>query len=214
MNCPCCNYQTAQDMAFCPKCGAHIMPLNGTGGNFQQQNDMYYRTGYPTAAPNKQALPMKWYNWLKVTLIIGAVFNILMGITHVFNPSYNLPEYTSLEYTFVDGLRASMDFLESANVVNGIFCIIMGIFMIVIQRQLVGYKKTAPVLLILFHVVNAVFLVIFCAVSVSRMEALLGPEMYDGASVWAESLSSIVVNIVMVVLNGIYFKKRAHLFVN
>lgn len=204
MACHCTNCGRAVDAntMVCPGCGAYV------NSQTAQMPQNVYGTA-PLTIQNQ--MPMKWYKWLLVVLIIGAVLNIVTGLGMLMNPAYNLSGLTEIEYDLTPDLREAVDFLEILNMINGVFALVMGGFSIYVQRQLAGYKKNAPKLVVAMYVISGAVSMIICGFSAMRLEDILG---YGIDSLGSNGIVTFAVSMAFASLNNTYFKKRAHLFVN
>jgi len=236
MVCPFCNSPVNQDTAFCPACGRHISGkiknpeasyYPQTGSNYPSTGYSYPPTGstypsqysYPPSAPSavmQPDLPMKWYNWLKVVLIIGAVWNFISVLTYIGKMG-ELSQFTPLQYALIPGLEELVGTMRFVLVFMCIYSLAFGIFNIYVQRQLVGFKKNAPKMIVLMYTISAVVGAVASILLAAQMEEVFRGGIGMSAQIdsyYASAIGEFVVGMLFAGLNSKYFKKRAHLFVN
>lgn len=160
-------------------------------GQWQQPQDTY-------------GLPMNWHKFLiYFALWAGGILNIISGILTFTGKQYELYGDTPAEwvYAFFDGLK-------QLDMFYGIVLLALGVLCIVDRFQLAGFKRIGPKLLLVLYAANLVLGIIY-VVAASKITGLEISDMADSRTV-----ASLVMSAVMVVVNAIYYKKRAHLFVN
>jgi cell shape-determining protein MreD len=87
----------------------------------------------------------------------------------------------------------------------GIMSIAMGIFCLVVRSQLVKYKRSAPAKLTALYVWNIVFSVVY---------TIVGAFGIDMMGMTSTLLPTLFWNVILIIANKVYFKKRAELFCN
>ena len=177
---------------YCRRCGAEI----------EEGAQVCAYCGEPVAQESAQReMPMKWYKFLiYFSLFAGAVLNVINGISVLTGLQYDTQEegLAALVYETFPGLKG-VDVFFSLGVIA------LGVFGLFVRFQLSGFKKNAPVLLTFLYVFTAIINVGYAALASS----MTGLELFDSYLV-----GNIIGQILMAVVNYVYFKKRAHLFIN
>lgn len=184
---------------YCPKCGKPIPDGSPVCPEcLQPLTDMAISPAAENTAPD---LPMKWYKFLIFfALWANAILNILTGITHLSGMTYAAAGVTAKEVYAYFGQG-----LHVLDIAMGVIMIALGVFSIIVRFQLAGYKKQGPKMLLVLYGVSLV---------VSILYSIIASAMTSVNVVDSSSISSLVVSVVMIFVNYIYFKKRAHLFCN
>ena len=187
MICPRCG-QDAGDSKYCPHCGNAVeAPVVNT-------------VAPTTGEENKPDMPMKWFKFLiYFSLWAGAVLNLISGIAMMSGSSYE--GAADLVYAMFDGLQGLDTFC-------GLYAIALAAFGIFVRFQLAGYKKKAPLMLMILYIAAAAYGLIYI-IGINAILPSYVLEAVDTTSMYSSMISSGV----MVIINHIYFKKRAHMFV-
>lgn len=209
MFCPNCGTQCPDDTKFCPNCGSSVannQPTENTQQNFGQPN--YTQPNYTQpnyTQPNNYAQPrmynvqleMKWFKFLiYFGLFAGAVLNCLSAILQITGAVYE--GSAEVVYIFFPELKFFDIFYT-------ILLLALAVLQIFTRFQLSGFKKNGPKLILIVYSAAAVISLLYGIVaSVILHEFLFNASM----------IISIIVPVVMVVLNKIYFDKRKDMFVN
>lgn len=215
MKCPKCGAPAAESDKFCRTCGAEIPrteenevpPIDSTiygvppGGSFGAP---------PFGAPPFGGsagyfTPMRWYKFLiYFALFAGAVLNTFSAFTYLAGMAY-VDELgnnvTSLQYE-------AYPLLQLIDIVYGILLLGVAAFGIYTRFALALYKKSGPMTLFVFYGVSAgisLLREIACAILVGNIG--------DPLTI-ASFAITVLANVILIVLNNIYFEKRSHLFVN
>lgn len=134
---------------------------------------------------------MKWYKALTIVLLF------LSALGNAWNGIQNFVGIGDID-------RAMFYPHESANFLYGICLLGLAVAAIYTRMQLAAFKKNGPMLYIILSVASGVVGFIYSF----NMSLEFANRM-----MWTSSITTLVVSIVLVVLNVIYFKKRAELFV-
>lgn len=141
--------------------------------------------------------PMKWFKFLiYFALWFSCVINILGGIRIMTGGQYE--GAATLVYAFFGSLKI-------LDIVYGLASIALGIFAIYTRFQLAHFRSAAPKL------VNILYI---CSAAASILYGFIASSIISDFSGVFSFIFSGILSAVMVVLNTIYFKKRANLFVN
>lgn len=163
--------------------------------NYQPQNNT------PMYQPQNE-LPMKWFKFLIFfSLFASAVLNTISGIIALTGAQYE-QEYKGakeLVYAYFEGL-------QTVDMIYGVALIAIAAFAIYVRVRLAGYYANGPKLLNVLYLANAGFGLFY----IIALQSIVGSDVnLDMTS----AITSIITSVVMVGVNTVYFKKRAHLFV-
>lgn len=151
---------------------------------------------------NKQPeLTMKWHNFLiYFSLWAGGILSIVSGCQVMTGTHYGLGA------SDLERLYSLYGSLKTVDLIFGVLMIVAGVFLIYTRFQLAGFKEGAPNKLTICYALN---LVVSLAYIFAAAGAINEPatELMD-----ASTGSTIVTSIVMIIVNRIYYAKRAHLF--
>ena len=151
-------------------------------------------------------LSMKWYkaliSWL---LFLGAGFNVLQAIRVLSGSIYDGEQ--ELVYRFFDGL-------QGLDIFFSISCIAIAGFAVFVRFQLAGFKKIGPTLLYVQYAVTALIVLIYNISAIAIIEDAARGLALNTDDMITEVVISVLIYIIMMVLNIIYFNKRKHLFTN
>ena len=222
MFCKYCGRQIADGSLFCPGCGNRLDSAQEQTPPAQQtppsQPGSYpnytpttpppaggYRPngGYqsPNNAANFSGYPMGWYKFLiYFALFASCVLNALSAIGMFSGMIYG--DASGLVYAIFGGLRI-------VDILYGLVMAAMAVLAILTRQKLAQFRKDGPTYLLMLYVINMAVSVIYLIL----VTIIVGDMVLTG-EVMGQYLLIIVVSIVMIVVNNIYFKKRASLFVN
>jgi hypothetical protein len=190
MNCKKCGFLMEEDARECPFCHFSVQDLSKES-KVTLTNDATATTQSAPENANQfmrtsAYYPMKWYKFLVYFLLIAsAVVNII----------------TACAYFALSSLASQPILLVGA----GIMSIAMGIFCLVVRSQLVKYKRSAPAKLTALYVWNIVFSVVY---------TIVGAFGIDMMGMTSTLLPTLFWNVILIIANKVYFKKRAELFCN
>lgn len=143
---------------------------------------------------------MKWHKFLvNFALWAAAVLSAVSGAQLLTGSHYGDSAMTEQVYRTFGSLK-------SADTVFGILQIALAVLLIYTRFQLAGFKKGAPNKLTLAYALNLVVFLGY-AVVVSNIVGAPFSEILDPSST-----SSVAASVAMLVINRIYYGKRAHLF--
>ncbi len=212
MFCSNCGTLCADGQAFCPNCGNALQSANNQQ-TYSQQQPQYSQPQQPYGQPMYQQptiqYPMAWYKFLiYFALFAGAVLNAIGGILSITGAKYlyegeNISE---LYYEIFEGLQA-------VDVIYGIVCIGLAIFGIYVRVQLANFKTNGPKMLnTLYALVASTGLLYVISVNIVVNNNSLA--VADTEDITVSAISSLIVSVIMIIANSVYFKKRQHMFVN
>lgn len=150
--------------------------------------------------PSVYEMPMKWHKFLiYFSLWAGAILNVLTGIG-TFTGSIYAGEGVDPEmiYRVFDGLK-------TVDMLMGLMVIALAVLLIVARFALAGYKKNGPKLLVIAYAANIALALIY-PIMVAAVTGLPFGELFN--------VTTLISSIAMLVVNKIYYDKRARLFVN
>ena len=211
--CTYCGTKLVDGTRFCPNCGNPVGETEGDGRPDPGIGQPYgvgaaggqapyssagssYDSGNRSAA-DPAGMPMGWHKFLMVIFIIGGIISILNGITMLTGIQYSMQGADpDAVYSYFPGLRM-WDY------VYGVICIALGVFQIYVRNRLNGFYANGPKLLMIFYIVGIVTSVLY----LFNASAIIGDAP-------VESIGSVIVSVVMMIINYIYYRKRKELFVN
>ena len=222
MFCPNCGTNVGNAERFCPNCGAALNQNTASANpqpNYQQPNYQqpnYQQPNYQQPSyqqPNYQPVyqqpvqqypyPMNWYKFvIYFALFAGAVLNAINGILHLTGSVWEMQNVSA------DMVYAVFGGMQAVDIIYGIGAIALAAFNIVTRMHLAKFRKTGPKFLSVCYGV-AVGLALLYIILTSAVTGIS-----IGDLVGATEILQLVVSIVMLVVNVVYFNKRASLFVN
>ena len=220
MFCQKCGAKVADGSAFCGSCGTQVttqyqQPMQQSyqqpmQQSYQQPTQWSY--GQPYQQPYYQPYPqgnyqqplsMGWFNFLiYFSLFAGAVMNALSSIQILTGLHYGGTVERDLVYGMFGGLQV-------VDIIYGICVLLVAVFGVVTRFSLSGYRSIGPKLLTTLYVLCALvnlFYIISLTVVVDGV--------VDLTESVATVITQIIISIVMIIINYVYFKKRAYMFVN
>ena len=206
MFCPNCGTNVGNAERFCPNCGAALNqntasanPQPNPQPNYQQPN---YQPVYQQPI-QQYPYPMNWYKFvIYFALFAGAVLNAISGILHLTGSVWEMQNVSA------DMVYAVFGGMQAVDIIYGIGAIALAAFNIVTRMHLAKFRKTGPKFLSVCYGV-AVGLTLLYIILTSAVTGIS-----IGDLVGATEILQLVVSIVMLVVNVVYFNKRASLFVN
>ncbi len=223
MFCPNCGSQIPDESRLCPSCGATIgapepEPEPVPGPEPTPEEPARPSTGmppvpgaepepspvHPVPAGAAEAPGMKWFKFIIwVQLFLSALMLAASSIM-LFTGARYMTEYGSardLVYLFFPGLQA-------VDVLFAVAFLALAIWCIVVRMGLAKFKKGAPTQYLVLLGVNIAAQILF-AVATSAVTNVGIFDVMDPSS-----LSQVVVSVVMIFVNKVYFDKRAYMFTN
>ena len=145
-------------------------------------------------------MPMKWHKFLiYFSLWANAVMSVISGAQIITGSQYGPPEAAGQLYATVSGLKA-------ADMVFGVLLIAMGAFFIYTRFQLAGFKAGAPNKLTIAYALDLAITLGYLMVVSGLTKIPVGDLMNSSVP------STIIASVVLIIVNRVYYNKRAHLF--
>lgn len=235
MICPKCGSQVPDQSKFCPVCGAQTQAPSPQPDPAAQPAPQppapsaaptpfsAQPTGTQPPAPGSTPVPytgqgelgMKWFKFLiYFSLFAGAVLNVFSAIGAFTGSQYE----GSADYIY-----AMFGGLKVVDVLYGLVLLAFAAATIYVRQQLAGFKRDSPKLFLTLYVAEAavsllyVVVVIVIAISgvAAYVSAYISPfELALQVVPLGQVIAIVIGAVIYVVLNKIYFDKRAHLFTN
>lgn len=200
---------------FCPNCGAPVNTAPEQQPQYQQplyQQPQYQQPSYqqpqyqqplyeqPVQQPAHQ---MNWYKFLiYFALFASAVVNVINAIRFLTGT--------------INGSASDADFLyaffpswKTLDIIVGLLFLVLAALAVFTRFRLAGYCKNGPTCLYLTYALSALCNVVYL---IGVALVLSGSGISLGDLDIAPTIANIIVPIVMVVINVIYFNKRKELF--
>lgn len=204
-----CGKQVPDGAAFCPGCGNPMTAntASSAGGAAPQQPPrvspppMGYNNSVTTGAYTPpQTLPMNWYKFvIWVQLFLSCAASVITGIAMLFGGHYSANGASpQLIYLYYPGLHV-------VDILFGLLYIAVGVFAIYARQHLAHFQKDGPTLYYLYLIAATVTALVY---------AILSGIIISNFSTVTSSISTILVNGVMLVLTYMYFEKRKDMFCN
>lgn len=143
-------------------------------------------------------LGMKWYKFLKVLLVLGAILNIASGIMQITGFVYELEDIPS------EFIYAQFPPLKSIDIGFGIATVLLGLYQFSVVKSLAGYKANSIKKLVTLYVLS---MIINCAYTIN-VGGIIGEFSIP------DIIGTIAGNLIMIAINNTYFKNRRDVFVN
>lgn len=218
--CPRCGTSCPDTQAFCPSCGAQLPAAQPSYGQRPPQGQQPYGQQPPYGQPPYGQQPygpglgMKWYKFLiYFVLFVAALGYLGIGISaFTSNNLYFSNVFFGVPLDLTSAFHAYYSTLRIIDILYGIVLIAMAAGAIYVRMQLAAFRANGPKLfLCLWAAVTVVQMIhdmaVLAIVTRADANALLSPSV-------ATIIGQLIGMGIYIVLNNIYFKKRAHLFVN
>jgi len=150
-------------------------------------------------AETKPEFPMKWFKFLiYFALFAAAVLNGLNGISTLTGAHYG--DLKNTVYAVFAGMQA-------VDLIFGIAMVGLAALNIYTRVRLAGFYQNGPKMLTLMYIMNMVLSIGY----VVAAQAVCGGVLELNLTTL---VSNTISSIIMIIINGVYFTKRAALFVN
>ena len=193
--CTSCGAEFDDTSKYCPNCGTEY-------GNAAYQPGIAEEYGWQPEKPKKAEKVintnqgMIWHRVLLIFLIVNAIWSIFTGIGYMAR--YRDAEWIAY-YKTVPGLQTYIVFC-------GVAQIVMGGYAIGVYNRLRKYRKDGPGSLKKMYII---FIVVPIVLQVWQGRVLPQSRVIDG-----RTFLDIMKNILMLVINSVYYERRKNLFVN
>lgn len=203
MVCPQCGTQGESKDLFCRSCGA---PLSAQAAPAAPEppgalpSDPAPAAGGAALKDRYRGKKMKWYKFLcYFGLWVVMLLNVVNGLSNMAATSGG-----------DTGLYDYFPQLRIPGMVMGAFISLLGIGYGLAAIRLINLRRGAPRLLLILYAVSLLANVFFVVWTASLSVGL----EHIGALITGSDLISLVGSVLMIIINAIYFRKRAELFVN
>lgn len=144
---------------------------------------------------------MGWYKFLVYfALFASCVINVIGGLSTMTGMIYRGER--DLVYMFFGGMRV-------VDLLIGAAMLAMAVLSIIVRQKLAQFRKDGPFYLLILYGTSIAASVLYLILATAIVgEWFLTPELTS------QYICTIGISVLMIVVNHIYFKKRASLFVN
>lgn len=203
MFCNHCGSQIPDNATMCPNCGAPT--TNPSPQLAYSTPESAYRQPNAYANQDYNGFPMKWYKFLIYFLLFASgILNIISGIMAMTGAQHG--GLASMVYAVFGALKP-------IDVIFGLCAIGLGIYAIYVRFELAKLKRGAPKKLMMIYVFNCVINLVYAIAAI----IIISSNPYSGnaaTSISPSIIGTIIGAVVMIIVNKVYFDKRASLFVN
>ena len=182
---------------ICPTCGTEMEE----GAKFCPKCGNPVGENVPVnVAGATQKEGLGWANFLsRFALWAGAVMNLYTAFQYLTGLLYGSKEDAEMVYAVFGGTLKAVDMICGVLLLGAVVCAVMA------ALAIIKFKASArPLVIAVYAIIIAVDLLYVIATS-----AILGASTLD-----ATIAANIVVSIVFLIVNIVYFGKRKHIFVN
>lgn len=149
--------------------------------------------------------PMKWYKFIiYIQLFLSAIASLVSAAAYFIGGYYS---------GLADQVYASYKGLKALDICMAIVCLALAIFAILVRQGLAHFKTKAPIKYLIFlglTIASQAIYYIAVTLIINASAANASVSLQTNSSL----IMSIIINIIMILINKIYFDKRAELFVN
>ena len=178
---------------YCSKCGTQLEDTALFCSQCSQKTE--YR------AELEAKHPLAWFRFLiYFSLFASEFFAVLNAVMYITGSQYGDRVYIFYS-TFPE--------MKISDCVFGVLWIFIAVYIIITRSRLAAFRRNAPAMLISVYVINFVMSVLYPLVS----SFTSGQSFFNGTFI-ARIIYILIITVVMVVCNAIYFKKRKALFSN
>ncbi len=215
MYCRYCGSALPDGAAFCPSCGQPVQQAQAQPQQPQQPQQGYQQpqqgyqppvyqipNPYGEAYSPQPVLGMKWHKFLVYfALWAGAVGYLIVGIITLTGSHYG--SNRDLVYTYIPEMKAP-------DTVYGIVLLGTAVFSVLTALSLLRFKAAGPKNLTMLYIIEMAGTAVYSIWSISVLSSYGG----DTGDVVANLVGALVGGVIGIVINKVYYGKRAHLFVN
>ena len=227
MFCPNCGTNCDNGTKFCPKCGGNLQgaaqpnpqaynpqpasqtPPPSTPNYYNYNTNPAPTTTYKPASSSvlNTDMPMKWHKFLiYFSLWAGMLVSVYKVFMVMTGERYGGENYKNMFYRVFPSLQT----------IDMIFIVLVAataVLQFLTWMNLSKFRKNGPVLLTASYA-GAIVSSLFYLMGTSSVLSGAGYDVSSimGSDGMSQYTSSIVASLAMIVINTIYYKKRAHLF--
>lgn len=189
--CNSCGAKLTEGVKYCPNCGAAIQPppvaVPAAPITPLKQNP-------PKKIQHTEGHPMKWFMFLVYfLLIVGPLFRVISGVRAMSGNAY----------ANADQIYLAFPLLRDLDILMGILSIVEAAALLFVRHWMVkGLKKGVKWYLI----------ICIASTSATLLYTLIGSAIIK--TLVTQNLFTVGFNIIYIILNKIYFDKRAEMFSN
>ena len=189
--CNSCGAKLTEGVKYCPNCGAAIQPppvAVPTAPITPPKQDP------PKKIQHTEDHPMKWFMFLVYfLLIVGPIFRVISGVRAMSGNAY----------ANADQIYLAFPMLRDLDILMGILSIVEAAALLFVRHWMVkGLKKGVKWYLI----------ICIASTSATLLYTLIGSAIIK--TLVTQNLFTVGFNIIYIILNKIYFDKRAEMFSN
>ena len=145
---------------------------------------------------------MNWHKFIVYFAIwAGAFISFVNGIRCLTGAHYG--EYKKMVYAFIPGLKAP-------DILYGLLLLGAVAIAIVTGLSLLKFRANGPKLLMILYIYSAGASLLYLVWA----GAVLASYGADVSSIIGSVVGSLIGSVVMIIVNKVYYGKRAHMFVN
>ena len=160
------------------------------------------RMGQCSSVRSADDYPLKWHHFLiYFSLWANAILNLFNALQLGTGGIYGGSEYAAAVYAAYPAMRF-------ADTGAAIFLFILAVLAVLTRFSLARFQRRGPLMLLWTYAMNITFSVVY-AVAASLASGIWLLQLIDGAT-W----SFLIMAVVMIAANTVYYRKRAELFVN
>lgn len=161
--------------------------------------DNYRGTSDKNIRDNRPDIPMNWYKFLIwIALWISAAVNILFGFQYITGGAQT------------EEMLAAFPILSTIDLLYGVLTVGMGVLALYTRFALANYKRNAPTLVVVFYTYGLAISLIYNCLNIAVTSSTI-----DQVTLIITLMSlgtSVIFNIVLILCNHVYFKKRKAFF--
>ena len=190
--CSGCGSEFDDTSRYCPYCGTEYgAEENRTGAaeEYEWQPEKKGRT-------INTGQGMIWHRVLLLFLIVNAIWSIISGLGYMNR--YRNPEWIAY-YRTVPGLQVYIVFCGAAQIV-------IGAYALTVYNRLRKYRKDGPGALKKMYII--------CIAAILLLQVWKGRILPQSGVIDGVTFLDLLKNILMLVINNVYYAKRRDLFVN
>lgn len=184
-HCERCGMAVEANTPFCINCGSAVSP----------ETQSYRATQIPT-----YETPMKWFKFvIYVQLFVAFVVNAFMGVINIMGG----------QSKYVYSNVPSMKTLDG---IYGVILIALAVYAIVVRFRLSKFRANGPRLYYAYLIAEYVLPIVYTVATIVIIKN--SPVVQYFQPNYISVLSNLIMGIIMLTANFLYFSKRDYLFIN